>query len=353
MSALQYKPTIETTMQRLAAFWSKELVDRPPIRIRYPVPGMSDEQWPKAGVDPVELYEYWDNLCRLRADFADDEIPALQLDMGPGFMGGVMGSRVWYDHGTTWSEHSLSDLSALDELAAVSVAEGNSWIERLVNAAGFFGKKSAGKCAVAVAMLTGPGDVMTALRGPGELCTDLFENPAGMRRLAEICTAALEDTARIQFDSVPSYNGGYVDNYNIWTPGRSAYFADDFSILLSAEQYREFFYPYDCRTAEIFNTPWLHVHSGGARLVPEFRTIPGLRAIQIVNDRPAGPTVSELLPIFKLIQQQHCLLLRKYSREELEQVLPELSPYGLYVDTQADSEEQAWQILEWWNRRWS
>ncbi len=353
MERLEYKPSINATLQRLAAFWSKDMVDRPPIRIRYPAPGMTDEQWPKASDDPIALYDYWNALCRARAPFVDDEIPALHLDMGPGFMGGVMGSSVWYDHGTTWSEYSLTDLSLLDELEEHHVGPGNVWIDRLVTAARFFGEKSVGKCGVGVAMLTGVGDVMTALRGPEQLCIDLFERPKEVHRLAEICTAALENTARIQFDSVPSFAGGYVDNYGIWTPGRSAYFANDFSNLLSSEQYNEFFGPYDCRTAEIFDTPWMHVHSGGARLVPEFLRIPGLQGIQIVNDRPAGPTVRELLPIFQLIQKQHCLLLRKYSRDELEEVLPELLPARLYVDTQADSEEEAWQILDWWNRRWS
>jgi hypothetical protein len=271
--------------------------------------------------------------------------------MGPGYMGGVMGSPVWFDHGTTWSEHSLKDWKDLDLLRKLTFDEGNPWVLKLLKAARVFAERSAGKCTVGVAMLTGPGDIMTALRGPGELCVDMFENPREFGDLAEIATGAYIRTAQIQFDTVPAYQGGYVDNYNIWTPGRSSYFANDFSNLVSPDQYREFFYPYDCRASAALEVSWLHVHSGGARLVPEFRKIPGLRGIQIVNDRPAGPPVGELLHIFKMIQEKHCLLLRKYSREELEEVLPELSPEGLYVDTQADSEEEAYRILEWWEKR--
>jgi hypothetical protein len=345
-----YKPTIELTIKRLQAFWNKEYFDRPPIRIRYPVPGMSDEQWPKAGFDPIELYPYWDNLCSKRAGFPDDEIPAYHLDMGPGYMGGVLGCSIKYEHGTTWSEHCLKDWSELDKLKKYPIKEGNPWIDKLIEAARYFAEKSINKCAVGLAMLTGPGDVMAALRGPTELCMDIYESIDDFRTLASIVTSAYISTAKIQLDTVLPFMGGYVDNYNIWTPGKSTYFANDFSNLISENQYKEFFFEYDCQAASIYEVPWIHVHSGGARLVPEFLKIPGLQGIQIVNDRPAGPKVIELLPIFKLIQKKHCLILRKYSQEELIQVLSDLSPEGLYVDTQAESEEDAWKMLEWWEK---
>ena len=38
---------------------------------------------------------------------------------------------------------------------------------------------------------------------------------------------------------------------------------------------------------------------------------------------------------------------------ELEEILPELSPRGLYIDTQCDSLEEAQDILARWNsRKW-
>ncbi len=130
---------------------------------------------------------------------------------------------------------------------------------------------------------------------------------------------------------------------------KGSYFANDISNLVSPEQYREHFYAWDARISEYLETPWMHVHSGGARLVREFVKLPRLRGIQIVNDRPAGPTAKDLVPVFKTIQEKHLLFLRKYSREELEEILPELSMEGLYVDTQADSEDEALRLLDWWN----
>ena len=152
-------------------------------------------------------------------------------------------------------------------------------------------------------------------------------------------------------DRIEPLRGGYCDNYGIWTPGRSTYFANDVSCLVSPATYRRQLFEFDGQIAASLDTPWLHVHSGGAYLVPEFLRIPDLVAIQIVNDRPAGPSLRELVPLLEQIQQNHGLLLRKYPLPELEEILPVLSPAGLYIDTQAASRGEARQILEAWNSR--
>jgi len=90
-----------------------------------------------------------------------------------------------------------------------------------------------GKCAVGLAMLTGPGDIMTALRGATGICTDFYESPDRVRVLAEICTNAWMAVQQYQMNLIEPLQGGYCNNYSIWTPGRSTYFADDVSALLS------------------------------------------------------------------------------------------------------------------------
>jgi hypothetical protein len=200
-------------------------------------------------------------------------------------------------------------------------------------------------------MLTGPGDIMTALRGPTQLCIDLYEAPDRVAELARICTDAWISVQQFQMDLIEPLAGGYCDNYGIWTPGRSTYFANDISVVVSPEMYRHQLFEFDCEIAASLETPWLHVHSGGAYLIPEFLRIPKLVGLQVVNDYPAGPTLQQIAPLLRQVQQNHCLLLRKYPMEELEQILPTLSPEGLYIDTQADSLAEAEGILSDWERR--
>ena len=346
-----YKPNIDDVLKRFDAFWQKQLHDRPPLHVRYPVPGQSDEDWPQASQSPEAYFPYWENICRQRQDFPDDDCAVTAADMGPGFMGGVMGCPVTFDHGTSWSAHSLTDWADLEALGEVVLDESNPWLARLAEMIRVFADRGRGRCAVGLAMLPGPGDIMPALRGPTQLCIDLYEAPDRVAELARICTDAWISVQQFQMDLIEPLAGGYCDNYGIWTPGRSTYFANDISVVVSPEMYRHQLFEFDCEIAASLETPWLHVHSGGAYLIPEFLRIPKLVGLQVVNDYPAGPTLQQIAPLLRQVQQNHCLLLRKYPMEELEQILPTLSPEGLYIDTQADSLAEAEGILSDWERR--
>ena len=348
---MKYKPNIAEVLTRYQAFWQKSVHDRPPIRIRYPIPGQSDEDWPAACQSPETYYPYWNNVYQQRMTLLDDDVCSAAPDMGPGFMGGVMGCPVHFDHGTSWSEHCLKDWTDLETFRHVTFDERNPWLKHLKSMCDTFAEQGHGKCAPGIAMLTGPGDIMTALRGPTEICMDFYADPEHTRELAEICTQAWIAVEQAQFDWITPFEGGYCDNYSIWTPGRSGYFADDISTLISPALYRKHLFEFDCRIADSLETPWIHTHSGGVHIVPEFLKIPGLIAVQIVNDQPAGPTLQEIVPILKQIQEHHGLLLRKYPMEELEAVLSELSPEGLYIDTHCESFDDANRILKAWEQR--
>ena len=348
---MEYKPDIQNVIRRYKAFWEKSIYDRAPIRIRYPVPGQSDQEWTEACQSPETYFAYHENVFRHRLELMDDALPSATVDLGPGFMGGVMGCNVIFGNGTTWSEHCLKGWSDLDRFDQVAFDDTNPWVKRLKDLIAYFVEKSQGKCAVGLALPLGPGDIMTAVRGPNEFCLDFYTAPDALKKLGEIATRAWIEVTQLQLDIIPPLEGGYCDNYEIWTPGRTSYFANDISVLISADTYREHLLAFDCEVAATLKTPWMHVHSGGARLVPEFLTIPGLKGIQIVNDRPAGPTLKELVPILKEVQKHRCLLLRKYSMAELEEIIGELSPEGLHIDTQCGSLEEAKKILEAWNQR--
>lgn len=348
---MNYKPEIQVVLKRLKAFWKKDIYDRPPIQIRFPIEGESSEIWTQACQKAETHFAYWDNIMQERAKLADDSIPSATLDLGPAFMPAVMGCPIHFGNGTSWSDHILKEWADLKGLQSWPLDDNNQWIYEMKKRVAYFTEQSKGKCAVGVAMLTGPGDIMTALRGPAEICTDFYLYPNEVKELAEICTRAWITVNSIQLDLIPPLEGGYCDNYSYWTPGRTSYFADDISNLISPETYMEHLYRFDAVIAASNDNPWMHVHSGGARLVPEFRKIPGLKGIQIVNDRPAGPKLKEILPYIKMVQEKHCLILRKYPMEELLDILPELSPKGLYIDTFCGSLEEAQEILEDWNSR--
>jgi hypothetical protein len=78
------------------------------------------------------------------------------------------------------------------------------------------------------------------------------------------------------------------------------------------------------------------------------------RCIQITNDYPAGPSAKEMLP------NHSCLILRKFSLNQLDSIIGYLSPEGLAIDIQCyDStltediqttlmtDEEASEVIQW------
>jgi len=347
---MEYKPDLDNVIKRYQAFWKMEIYDRPPIRVRYPIPGQSDEAWSEAMQTPESYFAYHENILRHRVDLGDDALPSATIDMAPGLWGGILGCEVMFGHGTSWSAHCLNDWAQIEHFLTVPVDKSNPWVNRVLAMIDYFIEKSAGKCMVGLPLPMGPGDMATALRGPTEICNDFFDAVEELVILLAACAQTWIDFFQLMFDRIPSYQGGYVDDYDIWTPGRSSYFANDIATLISPATYQQHFFKHDCQVVTSIETPWMHIHSEEARLIPEFIKIPGLRAIQVVSDYPAGPSLKKILPLLKLTQENHGLILRKYPMDEIAEILPELSSRKLAIDTQCGSKEEARDIIAKWTQ---
>ena len=127
---MEYKPNIAKVIKRYRAFWNNEIYDRPPIRVRYPIPGQSDEEWSEAMQTPESYFAYQETILRHRRDLADDALPSATIDMAPGLWGGILGCEVMFGYGTSWSSHCLKDWSQIERFLEVSIDASNPWIQR-------------------------------------------------------------------------------------------------------------------------------------------------------------------------------------------------------------------------------
>ena len=342
-----YKPNIEKIIERYKAFWAVDVLDRPPIRVRFTTDHMVDDEWSQAVSTPEGHFAYWERYAQSRACLEDDEVPTATLDLGPAFMAAVMGASISFSNGTSWCNHIISDLSDISVLRELRFDKTNPAISGFLERAEYFSVHAKDKLAVGIALLVGGSDVLGALRGITEAYADMCEDPEGFSVLLKICTDAWLAVQKLQFQTVPSIFGGFCDNYGIWTPGKSGYISNDISTCVSSEMYRTLMLEEDSRMSEILDCSWIHTHSVQARLIPDFLEIRGLHGIQIVNDGIAGPGFSEVFPFAQMVQKSgKCLLLRKYTMEELMPFLPKLSPKGLLIDTQCGSLSEAKDILK-------
>lgn len=341
-----YKPDLSNILNRYRAFWECDVADRPPMRVRFVADSMNDDAWSEAVKTKEGHFAYWENYAQMRADLYDDEVPCAMLDMGPAFMGAILGSPIHFSGGASWGQHIFHSYDQIPQFEAVKFDESNPWVAEWLDRCNYFKEKAAGKFGVGISMLTGAADIFGVIRGVTECYTDMYEDPEGFAHMVQLCADAWIAMQKIQFDNVPSIEGGYVDNYGIWSKGRSTYLADDMSTCVSPEMYGELLAPADGKISSFMEWPWLHTHSAQIRLIPEFLKLPNLKGLQIVNDAPAGPDFKEILPFAQMVQKSgKCLLLRKFTILELEPWLSQLSPKGLYIDTHCTSLSEAKDII--------
>ena len=179
-------------------------------------------------------------------------------------------------------------------------------------------------------LLRGPSDVLMAMLGAQRFCLELVDHPAEMMRLTEHCASLWIETLKSQYRALPPFAGGYFAGVlGLWAPGPGAVFQEDATSFISARAYRRFFMPSDEAIADAFDFSLIHLHSTGLHILEAVLEIAALDAINIVVD-PSGPTLPELLPVFRKVQARKALHVHgTFSEAEVETLAGQLDPAGL------------------------
>ena len=347
------KPNWPQSLARWQAFWTGELLDRPPLLVHLvATEGLDVGYTPSIerlleGFDPERnapiVAAAEEGFCR-RAEVEDDMPPAYPVGGGVYYTGAVFGAQIAATANVMVAEPMIHDWA---EAASIRYSTGNAWVRRTLGLARQLVERWQGRYAVTPGLIEGPSDICASLRGACRLAEDLYAHPAEVRRLAEMGAEAWQRHARSLFDVIPPVDGGTVTQWSVWAPGRAAALQEDFSSLISPRQFRELFAPLDGELAAAVDTLWVHIHAGALHLVDEFLRIEEVRGIQIVHDGPASPPLERVVAAMQRVQRAgRCLIVRKYSPGELEDVLPHLDPHRLCIDTYATSIAGARHALE-------
>jgi hypothetical protein len=227
-------------------------------------------------------------------------------------------------------------------------------------------RTSNGRYAVGVGNVDGPADMAVRLLGEEPLAMALYDEPGEVEDLFTFLGRIWETIVLSKQQDIPRFCGGTATGWDYWVPGRAVSFQEDFAQMISPDHFRTYVLRHDRRLARHVDRAWFHVHSGALHMAREIALSGGFAGVQICNDYPAGPTSREMLPVLKLIQQHGCLILRKFTIDQLDRVVPHLSPHGLALDVQcfdatatADiqntlmSRNDAEAVLRWARRVWT
>jgi len=334
---------LEATLKRHAAFWVRGEADVPlmgttPRQARFPLRALRTVLTAKDGLITADMIEVEPLL-----QYADEQFTSEGLLLGDllwsaspwvaiPWMEAILGCpiRISEHSESLWAEPILADW---EQVADIQLSPANEWLFKLLELTSALAEHSQGRYPTVQTLMRGPSDMMAALRGSERLCLDLYDYPAEVRRLAEICTDIWVEVNKKVLDTIPSFRGGYGTGLmQVWAPGQSVVFQEDASIFLSPSMYREFLLPGDRRIAESFEYSMIHLHSAALHIIDDLLEVDTLTAVQVAFD-PSGPSIEQLIPVLAKIMERKPLLFMgvvgDLAQADMDQITDALPAEGL------------------------
>ncbi len=351
-----YKDNTEESIKRVDAFWNREVIDRVPIQaVVRPEELRNPPKEDGKKLSNQELEQYWTD--------PDLVIPRLQGYMKKTYYGGeafpvmypvsinmvaitanYLGAPMKFvNRYTTWHEAIIDDP---DNLPSFEFDPENRWwkiSKRLLEEAvartdGYH---------VGCPDLNGPTEALALLRYHEKLAVDFYDNPGYIKPSIDKITKTWFKYWQ-EITKITQKTGGYFYWMGIYSDDvPSIDLQSDFSCMISKELFDQHFLPSIEEQTRLVDRTMYHLDGPGAiKHCDSLMALPGLNGIQWVQGAGGG-SVLEYLDLLKKIQAGGKLLFCYCEKHELEQLLSELQPEGLFVVIQdLESREEADLLLK-------
>ncbi len=245
-------------------------------------------------------------------------------------------------------------MKSLDEIERIAFRPDDPWFRKYLEFTDRLVELSAGRFPVGMPIMRGPSDVVGAIMGQTEMVYALADEPERMKRFFLKAADVFLEVLEAQQSRVPAFHGGTsLGFYHVYCPGRSIWFQDDLSAIMSPAMYRDFLAEPARRICAGYDYTAVHLHPASFFVLDELLANPWLRAIE-VNKDVGGPSVKEMLPELRKIRDRKNLILwGDLDSGDLALLKENLPKEGLLFHIIAGSTEEAREllrILESWDR---
>jgi len=347
---LIYKEDWEVGQKRIEAWWHKEIIDRIPIKITAPLqPGKSSDE------NPENLERYWTNpeevIPRLENQieatyWAGEALPVMfPVSVGMvAILANYLGAPIKFVNTyTTWSEPIIE---SWENRAEFEFDRRNEWWRLSATLLKKAAEEASGRYYVGVPDLNGPGEILSRLRGPERLATDLVDNPECVKKALEEINHAWLRYWEACVGIIHQHIGGYLYWMGIWSESPSTDLQCDFSCMISSKMFNEFFLPAIEQQTEWIGRTIYHLDGPGA--LQHLDALLGLSQLSGIQWVPGAgaPPMRKWAALLRKIQKAGKLLYINCEKEEVQFLLKELSPEGILLDVRCDSPEEAEELLK-------
>ena len=367
---MYYKPNWDKAKERMIAFWNNEIIDRCCVAIFAPrktskfpsFPELQNGPW-LGGLekfsksDQDSIIKWWndpeENYKRMKfwfenTYFGGEAVPATYINWGAMAMASFYGSEPIFNKNTVWYLPVIENWKTWEWNFNPRINKYWQQIKSIVN---LFIERSNEEYFVGTPEFGTAGDLLSLMRGPEKLAIDFIEHPLEVKKAIDIIADTWIELHEEIYKRTKDINdnGDVLAWMSLWAPGRHDQLACDYSPLISPVMFKEFFVPEIKKEGNWCEYATYHL-DGPAAMKTHLETLLKIEEIDNVEWTPGvsmPPTLTpEYIPAYKKIQKKGKKLYLLAKPYEIEPLLNELSPKGLFICTNVDSEDEANELLK-------
>lgn len=348
-----YKQVIQTDdfgkiEKRYEAYWAKENHDRPLLDVRA-------RRWDYREKMPEykgTLRERWldtDYVIRreramLEATyFAGEAYPLMNPNLGPDVFGSYFGCGITFGEDTSWASRHVGNL---EEIHCSWLDRTNFWLKKTIELTEAMLEKSKGDYLVGITDIHPGMDGLVSLRGPEELCFDLYEETELVKQLSWQLFERFTEVYELLNGILIKKQKGNSNWMGIYHSKGWYVTSCDFMGMISSEMYKTFVEPeLKAEIAYLGNTMFHLDGPGALRHLDALLTLDGLDGIQWVYG--AGqPTAAYWIPVLQKIQGAGKMIHVDIIPGDLPVLLENLKPEGVMYRVECASVEEADAVMK-------
>jgi len=367
---MYYKPDWPGAKKRLEAFWNNEIIDRCCVAVFAPRKNSKMPPFPElqfgpwtGGLENITdgdshaIRNWWtdpeENYKRMKlwfenTYFGGEAIPCTYVNWGAMAMAAFYGSTPQFRKTTVWYPPVIDDWDKWEWKFDKTT---NEYRQQTVAIVKYLLERCEGKYFVGTPEVGSAGDILSLMRGMDKLSMDLIDKPEIIKKAIDVIADMWVELHEefYQMTNTANDSGDTLAWMSLWAPGRIDQIACDFSTVISPKFFRDFFVPEIIKESQWCEYSTYHL-DGPQAMKAHLNTLLEIEEIDNIEWTPGTgcpPTLSpQYIPQYKKIQQAGKRLYLLAKPAEIEPLLSELSARGLFLCTQADSQEQADQLLK-------
>lgn len=355
MMPIEQIPDWEKRIARHDAFWSREVIDRPPVLLHTYRHDSGQAQLPRKSYPDVR--DRWldvEHLLRAARstvagfDYRGDALPVVWPNLGPDVFSAFLGCELRFGESTSWSVPLIEDWADVDR---VRFSENNIYWKKINEMMDALIAEGQGCFYTGLTDLHPGGDAVAALRGPERLALDMVESPDEVRRLVSRINSIYADVLRLSFGKLASSDLPMTGIAPIVCGKRWGFVSNDFSCMISTDMFSEIFVPGIVEECRLLEASVYHLDGPGAlRHLDTILDIEELDAVQWVYG--PGDCCSNWIDVYRRCQSAGKGVLLCPRVDELETIIEHLRPEGtmmfIYEDLDQDETDAVIRRVSAW-----